>query len=185
MANGSCSASTTWLSVSKIVDAAFAANADDKDRRQDRERAGNQSPNPGREPPVHEAFHHDLAGERAGDRAALTAGQEGNGEQDARRGGAQERSERQIRDANPIGVGAEGHDLTAGDRHALAPVEHHRGQHEDGGVDEERDAQRDRGIDRVEADCRPNVIVIGQRELAALHQAPSGDTDCAASRWRR
>ena len=61
----------------------------------------------GLDPPVHEPFHHDLAGQRAGDRAALAAGQQGHREQRAGRGRAQQRRQRQIGDADPVGVRAE------------------------------------------------------------------------------
>ena len=66
--------------------------------------AGDQPPQPGRDAPVHEAFHDHLAGERAGDGAALAAGEQGDGEQRAGRGGAQQRRERQVGDANPVAV---------------------------------------------------------------------------------
>ena len=51
-----------------------------------------------------------------------------------------QRRERQIRDANPVGIVAERHDLAAGDASRSLAVEHHRRQHQDGRVDEERDA---------------------------------------------
>ena len=89
----------------QVGHAAVAADADDENRRQDRQRARDQPPHPGLDPPVHEAFHHHLPGERAGDRAALPAGQQRDGKQRAGGRGAQQRRQRQIRDANPVAVG--------------------------------------------------------------------------------
>ena len=128
----------------QVVHAAVAAHPDDDDRRHDGQPARNQPPHPGGEPPVHEPFHHDLAGQSAGDRAALAAGQESHGEQDAGRGRAQQRRQRQVRDANPVGVLAERIDLAAGDRHAVLVIEDHGRQHQDGRVHEERDGRAPR-----------------------------------------
>ena len=136
----------------QVVHAAVAAQADDEDRRQNGQRAGDQPPHPGRDPPVHEAFHHHLPGQRAGDGAALPAGQQRHGEQRAGGGGAQQRRQRQIGDADPVAVGAEGHDLAARHGHALLAEKHHRRQHQDGRVDEEGDGQRHRRVDGVEPD---------------------------------
>ena len=107
-----------------------------------------QPPHPRPHAPVHEAFHHDLPGQRAGDRAALAAGQQRDGEQDARQRRAQQRRQRQIGDANPVGILAEGHDLAAGKRNALLAVKHRRRQDEDRGVDQERERQGQDGVDR-------------------------------------
>src|SRR5580704_12625339 len=59
----------------KISDAAITTQADDKHCREDRQHSCDQAANPGLNAPVHEAFHHHLAGEGAGDGAALAARQ--------------------------------------------------------------------------------------------------------------
>ena len=63
---------------------------------------------------MHEPFHDNLAGESAGDGAALTARQKCDGEQNACRHRAQERGQREIGDANPIAVVAEFDHAAAG-----------------------------------------------------------------------
>src|SRR5207302_10652181 len=52
----------------------------------------------------------------------------------------------------PIGLAAKLDDLAPRHGDAFLAVEHHRRQHQDGRVDEERDGQRHGGVDRVEAD---------------------------------
>ena len=67
-------------------------------------------------------------------------------------GRPQQRGQRQVRDADPVAVGAERDHLAARHGHALLAVEHHRRQHEDRRVDEERNGQRHGGVNGVEAD---------------------------------
>src|SRR5581483_2887414 len=153
----------------EVVDAAIAAQADDQDGRYDGECAGEQAAQPGGELPVHEAFHDHLSGERAGDGAALATGEEGNGEEDASGGGAEQGSERQEGNANPIGVAVELDDLSAGDGDTVAAVEDHGGEHEDGGVDEEGDGQRDGGINGIEADGVADGVIVAL-QFARLDQ---------------
>ena len=105
MANGSCKREHDLAQSQQVGDAAVAAQADDDDRRQDRQRSRDQPAHPGLDAPVHEAFHHDLAGQRAGDGAALAAGKQGDGEQRAGGGGAQQRRQGEIGDADPIAIG--------------------------------------------------------------------------------
>ena len=105
MANGKLQREHDLAEREQVVDAAVAADADDEDGGKDGQRAGDEPADPGLDAPVHEAFHHDLAGERAGDGAALAAGQQRDGEQSAGGGGAQQRRERQVGDANPVAVG--------------------------------------------------------------------------------
>ncbi len=155
--------------VDQIGDAAAPANADDHDGGQHGERAGDHAPQPRPHAPVHEAFHHHLPGQRAGDRAALAAGQQRHGEQRAGRRRAQQRSQRQVRDADPVAVRAERDDLAAGDDDALLAEEHQGRQDEDGGVDEEGDRQRDGRIDRVEPDRLADGPIVVP-DLARLHQ---------------
>ena len=93
--------------VDQVGDAARAADADNPDRRHDGEHAGDHPPDPRAEAPAHEAFHHDLPGQRAGDGAALAAGQQRHGEERAGQGRPQQRRQRQVRDADPVAVGAE------------------------------------------------------------------------------
>ena len=90
----------------QIGDAAFASQADDEDRRQYGQGAGDQPPHPGLDSPMHEAFHHDLPGQGAGDGAALSAGEQRDGKQRARNRGPQQRRQGQVRHSNPIAVGA-------------------------------------------------------------------------------
>ena len=91
----------------QIGHAALAPQSNDQNGRQDRQRAGNEPPNPRLDSPMHEAFHHHLSGERAGDGAALAAGEQGDREQRARDECSQQRREGQIGDPNPIAVGVE------------------------------------------------------------------------------
>ncbi len=80
MANGSCKREHDLAEREQVGDAAVAAQSDDEDRGQNGERARDEPAHPGLDAPVHEAFHHDLPGERTGDGAALAAGQQGDGE---------------------------------------------------------------------------------------------------------
>ena len=150
-------------------DAAVAAEADDEDGGQDGERARDEAAHPGPDAPVHEAFHHDLAGERAGDGAALAAGQQGDGEQRAGGGGAQQRGQGQVGDANPVAVGGEADDVSSGGDYAFLAEEYGCGENENGGVDEEGDGEGDDGIDGVEADGAADGRFVFL-QLAALHQ---------------
>ena len=154
----------------QIGDAAVAAQANNENRRQNGQRASDEPPHPRFDPPVHEAFHHHLPGQRAGDGAALAAGQQSHRKQRARSSRPQQRRQRQIRDPNPIAVGAELDHLAARDGHAFLAKEHHRRQHQDGGIDEESDGQRDDRVDGVESDRAPHGRFV-LLQLAALHQS--------------
>ncbi len=59
----------------QVGDAAVASESDDEYGRQNGQSARNKPPHPGLQAPMHEAFHDDLAGEGAGDGAALSARQ--------------------------------------------------------------------------------------------------------------
>ncbi len=98
---------------------------------------------------MHEAFHHDLTGERTGDCAALAAREERNGKQRAAERGAEQRRECEVRHTDPVAVGSERNDLSAGDRHGRPSVEHGRREHEDRGVDQEGERERDGGVECV------------------------------------
>ena len=97
-----------------------AAEADDKNSGKDRQQAGDQPANPRTDSPVHEAFHHHLAGKGAGDGAALSAGKQRDGKEGAGGRNAQQRGKRQVGDPNPVGVFAEADDLSAGHGDALS-----------------------------------------------------------------
>ena len=64
----------------QIIHTAVAANSNDEHGRDDCQRSGNESSQPGLNPPVHEAFHHHLSRQRASDGAALSACQQGHDE---------------------------------------------------------------------------------------------------------
>ena len=145
----------------------IALDADDQHGRDDREQARDHPPHPRANPPVHESFHHHLPGERAGDGAALPAGQQGDGEEDARRGRPQQRRQRVIRLLDPVLT--EGDDPPAGQRHGLFAEERDRGEHHDRGVDHERDRQRQHRIDGVELNRLADRRLI-RLERARLHQ---------------
>ena len=89
---------------------------------------------------LQKAFHHDLAGERAGERGVLAGASSAQANSGAGEAHAEHGREQLV------GVG----DL--GDVVQAARVEGRGAQDEDGGVDEEREAERDRGIDDGEAD---------------------------------
>ena len=59
--------------------------------RDDGDEAGDQPPQPRRQADVEEAFHHDLARQRAGDRRVLARREQRHGEEHARERGAEER----------------------------------------------------------------------------------------------
>ena len=107
----------------QVGDTAVAAQANDEDGGQNGQGAGDETAHPGLDAPVHEAFHDDLAGERAGDGAALTAGEQGDGKERAGGGGAEQRGEGEVGDADPVAAGGECDDVAAGDGDALLSEE--------------------------------------------------------------
>ena len=70
-ANGSCRLRMTWLRISSCAGAALAVDRGDDDRRHDGDEPGDQPPQPRPQADVEEPFHHDLAGQRAGERRVL------------------------------------------------------------------------------------------------------------------
>ena len=62
---------------------ALAEETDDAHGGHDGDGAGDQPPQPGAQPDVQKSFHHDLAGERAGERGVLAGSQQRHGEQGA------------------------------------------------------------------------------------------------------
>ena len=86
----------------KISDATVAPQSDDQNGGKDGEASGNETPHPGPDSPMHEAFHHHLPGQCARDRAALPAGEQRHRKQGARQRSPKQRRERQVSDANPI-----------------------------------------------------------------------------------
>ncbi len=154
----------------QVGDAAVAAHADDKDGGQDGQSPRDEPAHPGFDSPVHEAFHHDLSGESAGDGAALAAGQQGDGKERAGGGGAQERSEGQVGDANPVAGGGEVDDLAPGGGDALLAEEYRCGEHENRGVDEEGDASGRRWSRCVLKWMARRMEGVSLLQPAALHQ---------------
>ncbi len=107
-------------------------------------------------PQVDEPFHHDLPGQRAGERRVLARAEQRHREQHARHRRAEQRREQLI------GVA----DL--GDVLVPFAVEHRRRHDQDRGVDEEREHQRHRRVDRREPDRL--ALVLGQVAVfAGLH----------------
>ena len=84
-ANESCRLRITWLRTSSCCVDPSPASADHHDRRDQGEQPGDQPPQPGGDPQVEVALHHDLAGERPRQRRALPGAQQGDAEQDRRR----------------------------------------------------------------------------------------------------
>ena len=68
----------------QIGHAALSSQPNDQNGRQDRQRAGDKPPHPRFDSPMHEAFHHDLAGECPRNGAALAACEQRHGKQRAR-----------------------------------------------------------------------------------------------------
>src|SRR5579863_1228859 len=149
-------------------DAAISAEANDENGREDGEGACDQAADPGTDAPVHEAFHHDLAGECARDGAALTACEERYGEQSAGGGGPEEWSERQVRDADPVAVGGEVDEAASRGGDTFFAEENCCRQNKNGSVDEECDGEGDDGINGVEADGAADRRFVFL-QLAALH----------------
>ena len=144
MANGSCSASTTWLSVSRSVTlpsprmpmmktAGRIASVRVMSRRTHGLMRQCMKPSittcPASVPVM--VLLWPLASSATANSVLAS-------------GGPQQRRQRQIRDANPVAVGAEVHHLPAGHRHAFFAEEHHRRQHQDRRIDEEGDGKRHR-----------------------------------------
>src|ERR1700733_3292691 len=153
----------------QIGDAAVAAQADDDDCRQDRQRARDEPSHPRLDAPVHEAFHHDLACERSGDGAALSGGEESYGEESAGNGCTQQRGKCEISDADPITIGTESDKVSARNGNAFLAKEYCRSEDQNGGVHKEGDGERDRGVDGVELQGAADRGVV-LLQFAALHQ---------------
>ena len=143
--------------------------------------ARDQSAQPRRHSPVHEPFHHDLAGERAGDGAGLPLAS-GGGEKHAGRGGAQQRRQRQVCLPDPVSVRCRKcHDLPPGHRHAVLAEKHQRRQHHDRRVDQERDAPRSNQSCCKGSRCGDPLLA----GTCGFAPARSGDRDRPASPWHR
>ena len=142
-ANESCRLSTTWLSTRSLAVplspykmATMAAGTMAMPRVMRRRSHG-------RMPDVEEPFHHDLAGERSGERRVLTRRQQREREHDARRADAEQRRQQLVRVLN------------LGDLRVARAVERRRGDDEDRRVDEQRERERDRRIDERESHRLP------------------------------
>ena len=136
--------------------APLAVEDHDDHGRHDGHQPRDQPPQPRPQADVDEPFHHDLPGQRAGERGVLAGEEQRDGEQRARGAGAEQRRQQLV------GVGDVGHLLVAG------AVEHRRRHDEDRRVDEERRHQRDRRVDRREPD-RLELARLRVEVLARLH----------------
>ena len=114
----------TWLRISEFRSATFALKRRDDDGGNNRDGAGDQSAQPWAQANVKKAFHHDLAGERAGERGVLTGSEKRQGKYRARSGYAEERRQQFV------GI------LDFGDVAVAVPVESGGGDDQDRGVDE-------------------------------------------------
>ena len=94
-AKGSRSDSTTWLPISSLA-VALAIKNGDGGRRNDGDAAGEEAPHPRFQPELEEALHHDLAGERRGDRRVEPAGEQRQGEQRRSQRSAEQRCQERI-----------------------------------------------------------------------------------------
>ncbi len=135
---------------------ALAEPADHAHRGDDGDEARDHAPQPRRDADVEEAFHHDLAGERAGERGVLAAREQREREDDARDAHAQHGAEK------PVGILDFRHVLMA------AEVKRGGGEHEDAAIDEKREHQRERRIERREHD-RLGLALRRAGEVARLH----------------
>ena len=72
---------------------AFAENADDEHGRNNGDQARDQPAQPRAHADVEKAFHHDLAGQRAGERGVLSGSEQRDGEEHAGDTDAQQRAE--------------------------------------------------------------------------------------------
>ncbi len=111
---------------------------------------------PGPQPDADETFHDDLPGEGAGERGVLPRGEQRHGEERAGQADAEHGAE-EVKGVLDL-------------RHVLMarPVERGRREDEDGGIDEEREHERDARIDGGEFDGLAFALG-GLRELAGLH----------------
>ena len=156
IANGSCRLSTTWLKTSSEFAPALPNQAVTTTRRNDRDAAREQRPRRRRDADVEKAFHDDLAGERSGHRRAQPGADQRDAEQGAGDADAEQRREQ------PVGVGE------PFDRLGARPMERAAGEDHDGGVDQQGEAERQRRVDRREAD-RFALARIGAPVAARLH----------------
>ena len=125
----------------QVIHAAVTTNTDNQYRREDRYDARNHAPKPRIDSPVHEPFHHNLPGKGTGDGAALTAGKKSHRKQDASRRRAHQWCKGQIRNADPIRVGAEHHDTFTCDGHTLFSKEHRCCENQNRSVNEKSNSQ--------------------------------------------
>ena len=113
----------------------FPGNADDENRGNNGDGAGDEAAQPGPQADIEKTFHDDLAGEGAGERGVLPGGEQGAGEERAREAGAERGAEEFVRLSD------------VGDLAEAAGVKGGSAEHEDGGVDEEGKKEGDGGID--------------------------------------
>src|SRR5579864_477245 len=172
----------------QIGDAVVAAQTNDQYCRQDRERASDESAHPRLDPPVHETFHDNLAGQGAGDGTALAGGQQRNGEKCAGGGCSEQRGKCQVGDPDPVAFGAEGDELATRDRDAGLAEEHDGRENHDGRIDEEGHRQCDSGVEGVELQGSSDGRIIflqatalheGRVEIEIVgHHGSANDPDC-------
>src|SRR6266850_4346488 len=113
----------------------LASDADNESGRNDGDAARDEPPQPRLEANVEKTFHHDLPGKRAGERGILPGGEQGAGEERARKACAEDGTKKFV------GVG------NLSDVVEAARVKCGSAQDEDGGVDKKCEAESERGIE--------------------------------------
>ena len=98
-------------------------------------RSRDEPAQPRRDADVQETFHHHLAGERPGESRVLSGSEQRDGEKHAGKTDAEQRAEQFVSVLNFRDV------LMS------RPMEHSGGEHEDRGVDEEREHERAGRVD--------------------------------------
>ena len=152
--------------------AALAVQDGDDGRRHDGDRPRDQPPQPRPEADVEEPLHHDLAGQRAGERRVLPRREQRQREHGARAA------------APSSGVSSLYASWISATSRVPARVEGRRGDDQDRGVDEQRERQRDRRVDEGEAHRLALARRASPRSCASA-RSTSADRGCAASPSRR
>ena len=171
-ANESCRLRMTWLRMSSFAVPRLAADDGHDDRRHNGDEPRDEPAQPRPEPDVEEALHHDLAGERAGERRVLP-GREQREREHRARARAEQRREQLVRvlDLGDLGVAAWCGSVAAATMRIAALMKSAK-------------RQRDRRVDEGEA----HRLALARRRSprsAASARSTSAGRDCAASPSRR
>src|SRR5260370_34168260 len=139
-------------------DFVLAGKTNDQGGRNDGDGAGDEPAEPGLEANVEKTFHHNLAGQSAGERGVLAGGEQRTGEERAGEAGSEDGAE------ELVGVSDFGNVVKA------AGVEGRGAKNENRGIDKKRKAEGERGIeDSVTHGFPP--IAQGGPESASLDDA--------------